>query len=294
MFDNNNPVAISEANHRWDRARRRLWRQRFVRWLKRQPDDELLSFEQVQKELRLIQGISRGIQNIPLDRIRGSVGRYKDFSSSFLPQNTELRERWQRVDAYSIHDGISPISAYQVGEAYFVLDGNHRVSVAREQGLETIEAHVLEYKGLASLSAQANFDEVLLKGELAKFLQETNIAKLRPQHEIEFTVPGRFRQVKYMIRSYADFLREHTDSNISDSDALVSWYDQVFDPLIKQIKKSNVMKDFPRHTPADLFIWMWRYQKPLEHIVPAQRFSWLERLTKWLRRHISRHDIGRA
>jgi len=294
MFDNESPRAIAEASWRWDRARRRLWRQRFVRWLKRQPEDELLSFEQVQKELQLIQGISRGIQNIPLDRIRGSVGRYQDFGTRFLPRNTTLRERWQRVDAFSINDGIPPISVYQVGEAYFVLDGNHRVSVAHEQGLKTIEAHVLEYKGMVTLSAHASIDEVLLKGEQTKFLQETKIATYCPDHEIEFTVPGRYRQIKYMMFNYAELLKTRGNQNLSDAKALMLWYDNVFIPLVNQIKKSGIMKEFPRRTPADLLIWMWRYQKPLEHIVPIRRFSWLERLTKWFRRNLSRQDIGRA
>ena len=107
--------------------------------------NQLLSYDDVAKKLRLQNRTERGIQNIPLNAIVGSVGRYTDFTRTFLPLQDSDRDRWARVkSAMEGNLGLPPIEVYKVGEVYFVVDGNHRVSVAREQGQEFIDADVRE------------------------------------------------------------------------------------------------------------------------------------------------------
>src|SRR5271165_1255541 len=60
---------------------------------------DLLSFDEVRQRLRLRDERYVGLQEIPLDKIVGSVGRYKDFTRSFLPRTNSVRSRWQRLDA---------------------------------------------------------------------------------------------------------------------------------------------------------------------------------------------------
>jgi hypothetical protein len=99
--------------------------------------NELLSYEEVAEKLKLNVRSERGVYDIPLDAIVGSVGRYTDFTRTFLPLKSINRDRWARVKA-AIDDpnglGLPPIDVYKVGEVFFVLDGNHRVSVARQEG----------------------------------------------------------------------------------------------------------------------------------------------------------------
>jgi hypothetical protein len=116
----------------------------------------LLSFDDVRECLRLWQELDRGLQDIPMERIVGSVGRPNDFTGSFRPKNAVNRERWSRIFAETIGDlGLPPVEVYQVGDEYYVRDGNHRVSVARSMGFETIQAYVTEVTGL---EAQSNED----------------------------------------------------------------------------------------------------------------------------------------
>ena len=95
--------------------------------------NELLSYEEVAQKLKLNIRAEGGVHDIPLNSIVGSVGRYTDFNRSFLPLqgNDQERERWARVKA-AIDDpsgaGWPAIDVYKVGEVYFVLDGNHRVT----------------------------------------------------------------------------------------------------------------------------------------------------------------------
>jgi hypothetical protein len=106
---------------------------------------ELLSYEEVAEKLKLNVRSDAGIHDIPLNAIVGSVGRYSEFTRDFLPLKDEDKQRWARVKAV-VDDpespNLPPIEVYKVGEVYFVSDGNHRVSVARQEGSEYIEARV--------------------------------------------------------------------------------------------------------------------------------------------------------
>lgn len=104
----------------------------------------LLAFEEVRTHLAEQTPLPRGLKEIPLDAIVGSVGRYADFNRQFLPKLESQLGRWARVRIATENKGLPPIEVYQLGKVYFVLDGNHRVSVARQLGAKSIEAHVTE------------------------------------------------------------------------------------------------------------------------------------------------------
>jgi hypothetical protein len=128
-------------------ARRRAWlRQLNVRFRGRDPVDAPASFHELQNERRAHNRVRRGIRVVDTEKIVGSVGRSKDFDRRFLPLRASTGERWKRVDV-AFHRGVDlpPVTLYKLGGAYFVLDGNHRVSVARYHGLRTVEAEVTEF-----------------------------------------------------------------------------------------------------------------------------------------------------
>jgi hypothetical protein len=101
----------------------------------------------------------------------GSVGRYDDFTRSFLPRRDSDAGRWARVKAATLDlTGLPPIEVYQIGQAYFVLDGNHRVSVARQLGAPTIQAYVTEVPDQSPLLARHSARRVNLKSGVRRFL----------------------------------------------------------------------------------------------------------------------------
>lgn len=250
------------ARRDWARARQRAAIEGIVSLVMFHSQD-LLSFEEAQKRLRLSHKSYRGIQDIEVDRIVGSVGRYRDFTRTFLPRKEALRERWERVNVVVSTKGAEPIQVYQVGEAYFVLDGNHRVSIARQNQWPTIEAHVWEYQTPAPLSADADLDELFVKTEYLEFLERTQLDKLRPDHGIEFTTPGRYRELEYQIALYRQVLEQIDQEDVSFEDAVTAWYDMVYTPAIQIIREKDLLKYFPGRTEADLFIWVWRYNQEL-------------------------------
>src|SRR5690606_37393764 len=90
--------------------------------------EDLLRFEDVRKMLGEVSQLPRGLQEIPLDAIVGSVGRYEDFNRQFLPRQAAQGGRWARVRMAVEGSGLPPIEVYKIGDIYFVLDGHHRVS----------------------------------------------------------------------------------------------------------------------------------------------------------------------
>jgi hypothetical protein len=127
------------------KASLRRWRDRLRR---DSAHERLLSFEEEKGALARWSQAYRGMRTVEVEKIAGSVGRYKDFDGSFLPHKKSMSERWGRVDR-AYHQGVElpAVSLYKIGDAYFVRDGNHRVSVARYHGVEWIDAEVVEIRG---------------------------------------------------------------------------------------------------------------------------------------------------
>jgi len=252
----------TEARVNWERARFAAGLEALQGVFSDRSTD-LLAFEDVRKALRLGRKNYKGIQDIPLSQIRGSVGRYRDFTRTFLPRGGQLRQRWERINILANARGVPPIEVYQVGDAYFVLDGNHRVSVARQLGNTMIEAHVWEYPTLVGLSATADVDELLIRSEYAEFLERTRLAELRPEQKIEFTTPGRYYELEGQIEWYRQVLEKIDNEATSYEDAVTAWYDMIYTPAVQIIQQREALARFPARTEADLFIWVWRYKEEL-------------------------------
>ena len=138
-----------EADRDFNRARRRAWLRRLMLRLRggSAPHSSPPSFDEVRRSLQAHNRVRRGVRVVDTEKIVGSVGRHKDFDRCFTPLRASAGDRWKRVDL-AFHRGVDlpPVSLYKLGDAYFVQDGNHRVSVARYHGLRTVEADVTEFR----------------------------------------------------------------------------------------------------------------------------------------------------
>jgi hypothetical protein len=129
------------------RARRRARLRAIVARIRREHvSNKLLSFEDLRRALVANNRLQRGTRVVEVDEIIGSVGRWKDFDRSFLPARASVGHRWKRIDrAFQRGENLPPVELYEIGDAYFVMDGHHRVSVARYHDVPTVEAAVVEF-----------------------------------------------------------------------------------------------------------------------------------------------------
>lgn len=262
-MDPDSSIAISQASQRFNQARMRAFWTATWAFLRRQNID-LLRFEEVKQRLRLRDERYLGLQEVDLEKIVGSVGRYKDFTRNFLPKTNAIRSRWQRLDAMARGpEGFPPIELYKVGDAYFVVDGNHRVSVARQLGMKNIEAYVTEYPTPVPLEPDTQPDDLLIKEGYADFLRETGLATLRPDAQIILTEPARYRQLIEHISVHKYFMGLDQKRDISWPEAVTSWYDAVYMPLIHLIREYDMLEFFPGRTEADLYAWLLKHQEAM-------------------------------
>lgn len=129
---------------------RGFWEVVWRRMLGRNP--YLLSFRESAGDPALSDARYLGVQTIAIKDIAGSLGREREFSRSFLPAASTARqkERWRQCYTRLLSGNIdSPVQVCRAGSEFFVVNGHHRVSVARYLNLESIQAHVSEIEQMS-------------------------------------------------------------------------------------------------------------------------------------------------
>ncbi len=223
--------------------------------------NNLLSYDEVKEKLRIGGPIYRGVKTVRVDQIIGSLNRYHEFDRAFLPKEDQLANRWQKVDRAFYEDvHLPPVVLYKVGEVYFVVDGHHRVSVAREQGQEFIEAEVRECATRINITPDIKPEDLQILGSKIDFLERTKLDKIRPEANIYLNIPDGFERMLEHIAVHRYFMGIDFQRDISEEEAVAHWYDTVYMPIIEVIRKSNVLKDFPNKSESDLYLWVLDHQ----------------------------------
>jgi hypothetical protein len=223
--------------------------------------NNLLSYDEVKEKLHIGGPIYRGVKTVRVADIVGSLNRYHEFDRAFLPKEDQLASRWQKVDRAFYQDvHLPPVVLYKVGEIYFVVDGHHRVSVAREQGTEYIEAEVRECATRINISADIQPEDLEILGSKINFFERTSIDKLRPESNIFLNIHDGFDRMLEHIAVHKYFMGINLKRDISDQEAIESWYDTVYMPIIEVIRKSDVLKNFPNKSESDLYLWILDHQ----------------------------------
>jgi nucleotide-binding universal stress UspA family protein len=264
MNDNISSSAISAIQEfRTARFQANLER---IRGALRGKSADLLSYEDVREKVRAKETNQRRLKDIPLDAIVGSVGRYTDFTRRFFPRQGENKERWTRIRRQvDSMEGLPPIEAYQLGDVFFVIDGNHRVSVARSLNAKYIEGFVTQVQVSVPLTAELDPDELIIAERYAFFLETTQLRESIPDIDLKMSAAGNYRFLEYQIRVHKQWLGEE----ISYSQAAGDWYRNVYCPIIQIIRERGMMRDFPERTETDLYVWIEKHRNDL-----AESLGW--------------------
>lgn len=246
----------------FDLARVKVFFSDMFSFLKKE-GNELLSFEVVKKAVKPMNQVYQGVKAIPIENIKGSEGRYKDFDKQFLPRQSNTRGRWENIGTAHYKDIELPaIQVYKIGDVYFVRDGNHRVSVAKEKGKKFIDAEIIELKSKVFLEKDINYEHLILKEEYIKFIEQTGIDKILPDEKFEVSKLGRHDILLRQIKAHQKLLSSLAGNNASWDAAVHSWYNTIYFPVIQLIRKYKIMEHFKNLTVTDLYIWIighWNY-----------------------------------
>ena len=261
MSDSQNYLSVQAADD-FSKARGKEFLSRIQNFLSAD-ENRLLSFHDVKEILKPKSESYKGMQTVPIDLIVGSEGRYRDFNKYFLPKANHLRARWERVDMAHLKDIILPaIQLYEIGGVYFVRDGNHRVSVARTQGAVAIDAEVTSLSSEIRIDPSMSTDDLrraVVDLEKAIFYEKTDFGLLTGWNDLDFSAPGRYDVIYNHILVHKFYLNEHTATEIPFGDALVSWYNNVYQPIIDIIEEDRIYARFPGRTASDLYVWIVKH-----------------------------------
>ncbi len=224
----------------------------------------LLSYDDIKATLHIGGPIYRGVKTVRVDEIVGSLNRYHQFDRAFLPVEDRIASRWQSVDrAFYKEISLPPVLLYKVGQVYFVVDGHHRVSVAREQGQEFIEAEVRECATKVNITPDLKTEDLEILGEKVGFLERTHLDDLRPEARVRLTIPDGFDRMMEHIAVHRYFMGLDLKRDISEREAVTHWYDTVYLPVVKVIRRSKILNEFPGKTEGDLYLWVLDHQRYL-------------------------------
>ena len=292
-----------------------FWRSIFS-WISNR-NNELLPFEEVLKHIPMRGQNYVGVRQIETDKVIGSVSRYNDFDRAFLPKQTHTRSRWESIDrAHFKHVILPPIEVYKIGDFYFVKDGNHRVSVAREKGQVFVDAFVTEIHTPGRITRDTDINSLVLEQEYTDFIRQTKLDELHPGEDFRFTLPGQYDKVLQHISVHRWFMGEKLDRPVTDEEAVNGWYRQVYHPLVLIVRRHDILKNFPHRTEMDLYLWITEHRwylaeeqkrrvslesaatnfarrfsnRPFRHI--RQAWQWVINRIKKIGKTKSRHDGG--
>ena len=227
---------------------------------------DLLAYDEVSSKLRAVSQTNLGLQQVALKNIIGSVNRISDFDRNFRPLSDGDSTRWADVKAAMTSPftaGVPPVTLYKIGEAYFVMDGNHRISIAKEMGLDSVEAYVTEVKTKVPLSSSFTLEELAEKAALADFLEDTHLDRILPSVELSLNRIEYYPLLKEHIVVHQYYMGIDHKREVSFDEAAVDWYDHVYSPVVRIIEESGLRYEFPELTITDLYLWVLDKQQAL-------------------------------
>ena len=228
----------------------------------------LISLNDVKQMIKSNAETYVGMKVIPIDKIVGSEGRYKDFDNRFFPKSTHLKNRWQHVDEAALNDvTLPPIKVYEIAGLYFVRDGNHRVSVAKTRGTEFIDAEVVSLQSEIKLKKADSLKEIqkqIINYEKRVFYAETNFGDITDYWCLDFSCAGRYDVIYNHILTHKYYMNQNRTDEVSMEEAVKSWFFNVYFPLASIIREKYILRDFPGRTLGDLYVWTVRYWDDLK------------------------------
>jgi DNA-binding Lrp family transcriptional regulator len=211
---------------------------------------EVKSFRDQQQREAAFDHRDRGIRTVPLNRIVGSVGRYKDFDNRFRFKPAVPSERFVWIKT-AMREGrtLGPVKLFQIRDEFYVLDGNHRIAAAKALGHDEILAHIEEF--IPSKNSLPN----ILYRERAEFADRTRLPA-----EINLTEVSQYAHLLEQISEHQQYMRATGEDAVSFENAALDWFKTIYRPLCTIIKRSGLIDSFDGRTIDDLFAYISLHQ----------------------------------
>ena len=242
----------SDARTDFSRARRRQVTAGIARRLRREPGDinHILPFDEVVAALGRRGERRLGAQTIDLDSIVGTVDRTREFDRSFRPTSRTARQRWERIaKAMRRGEAMPPIDVYRIGPLHFVRDGHHRVSVARAQGLDVIEAHVAEIITEVGTDENVRVGDLALKSHERLFFERVPLPA-KQRERISFRASSWYAGLAEGVEAWGFRVMQARREFMTREEVASEWFENEFEPVVAALHDADLVGD---QTEAEVY-----------------------------------------
>ena len=240
----NTGFTTQDAQSDFSRARRRQVMRRLANRLRREPDDIdlILPFDEVLAALGRTGERSLGVESIELDSIVGTIDRGRDFDRRFRPTSHRVRQRWEGI-AVAMRKGKSmpPIEVYRVGDMHFVIDGHHRVSVARQMGMETIDALVTEIRTAVD-PGEFRISDLPLKSQERLFFERVPLATGQ-RERIELREGRMYSELAESVEAWGFRAMQAHGRFMSRAEVAALWFEEEYAPVVEMLREADLLGD---------------------------------------------------
>jgi hypothetical protein len=234
-------------------------------WNGRNRDRFAKSFNEDQQKEEAFVHKKKGFGWVPVEQIVGSVGRYQDFDNKFRFRQHVPSDRFKAIkQAMKNGKRLPPVKLYQIKDEYYAMDGNHRISAAKEIGLLEIYSEILEF-----IPSKDTLENIIYR-EKSEF---NEIARL--PYPINLTEVGQYIHLIKQISKHREFLEHETKQTVSFEKAAKDWYQTIYKPLSDMINRGGLLEAFPGRTIADLYAYIsiqqWDHRRARNYGSPIDR-----------------------
>ena len=225
----------------------------------------LIPFDEASRRLRVSGQSYLGIREIPVERIVGSVDRSADFDRDFRARRGLSRSRLASLRSAFRDGGMPAIEVFEVGGAYFVEDGHHRVALAREQGADFIDAEVTRLQTNYEVGPDVDVCQLVHTEQQRVLLEESGLSRARPDAVIEFTLLDGYTQLREIIKAHGYDLARRLGALPTAEEVAGDWYDTVYRPGVDAVRRASLPELYAswHSTDADLFLWVYQIRRDL-------------------------------
>jgi hypothetical protein len=220
------------------------------------PTDALLPYGEVRDRLRILGQRYVGVQTIPVDRIAGSVDRMVDFDRFFRPRRRELRDRVKTLRAAFERAEMPPISVYEVGGLYFVIDGHHRVALARDSHMEFMDAEITAIATSHRLPPDVDIPQLIHTEQHRIFMERSGLEHAKPDESIEVQRPTGYADLLEIVEEHAYQLSVSRGEVVPIAQASADWFATEFLPALNAIRAVGLVGRYAHKTNGDLYLWV--------------------------------------
>jgi hypothetical protein len=232
-----------------------------MKLFRRRHKRDLLELEDVERRLKPLARRYLGVRPIPLEDVVGTEGRASAFTREFEPRHMFSRDRLRSLADAFPDGGFPPIVAVKLGESYFVIDGHHRVALARRRGGELIDADITEFITPVPLPSGADMVEVVLRQLELVFLEDSGLAAARGEVRVGASRPALYLELLENLQVHGYHLMRKQGRVLEAAEIAADWYDNVYAPAVRAVDRDRLGKDYRDAPEADLFLWLHRRRR---------------------------------